>query len=276
MNYGGFRGIRVERPDRLRPPSHLKSFSAFGGFSSAGSEANIWKTSTDADRQQKRNGEMNPFLFGPDFTVESHWVTGASEEIHNLLWGESTVTVQCIMGASRHTVKHERGKDRATQPVQGACTELGVWFQGWSSSSRTHKSFLLISLLGLIMAISPDAAITKTRWWTGYDVTYATAISVLHSKNKMTDRGRLTTGAKCCFSGSYQHGAVTWLQVFHGAACKGDESSVITLGRMSSNSCLQLMRVPIVSVWLYLCLQVHLLHCHIIQSPALTIFSELV
>lgn len=77
----------------------------------------------------KGNVKMNAFLFGLDFTLSRHWLTGSSEETHNLLWGESTVTVLCIMGASRHTAKHERGKDRATQPVQRAYTELRVRFR---------------------------------------------------------------------------------------------------------------------------------------------------
>lgn len=45
-----------------------------------------------------------------------------------------------------------------------------------------------------------------------------------------------------------QCSAVTWLLVFHAAACTDDESSVITLYCMSSASCLHLMEVPIVRV----------------------------
>lgn len=89
--------------------NHLLSFN---GFSSAEMKATVSETSTNTDRNQNRKVETTTFLFGLDFTAMRHGVTGSSEETHNLLWGQSTVTVLCIMGASRHTAKHERGRRR--------------------------------------------------------------------------------------------------------------------------------------------------------------------
>lgn len=87
--------------------------------------------------------KLNPFLSGLDFTERGLGVTGSSKETQKLLRGESTATVLCITGAGRYTVKHERGRDRATESAQSP--------HGATSTISGHAT----NLLSFMIAISP-------------------------------------------------------------------------------------------------------------------------